>query len=459
MSQSTSPLQSIDPFTALYYYKSTILYYGLFPLKDLKDSPHKHLPQFVQTYLYQSTLPLKLWSEPHYRKGTYQQDLKDNLRNVAIPGTGIPLSIFCYFRITAFFFLLFIQPLAVIVATINLKLNKGFTVKEASAHFVKVLLGEEIDWCSKWRANCNVAALHSVRTMKVGGYDMENKWDFLEKGMDMGVPVSPILSLPGICVKHKNEEGGMGIHFYKNAMEGGDWIIQKVISNSDFVQSLLPKNAPLSTFRILTQSRAATKVGPSGWISPPTRSDIEALSCVFRAGLAGALTDHDSILFNIDPSTSVILGGTTNANWYKLGLKEALPGGCDWRSGDEEHVVTEHPDNPGKKVKGVKVKELPKMLELCCSSHLKMCPDVPFVGWDVVLCQDDDIDGGICILEVNLSCNFFRGKYDEEMWWDYITCVISDLDAMKVNKDDEETASKKTTSRKRASSRNKRKSK
>jgi hypothetical protein len=81
-------------------------------------------------------------------------------------------------------------------------------------------------------------------------------------------------------------------------------------------------------------------------------ADIEALSCVFRAGRKGALTDHDSILFNIDPVTSVILGGTTNANWYKLGLREALPGGCDWRSGDEEHVVGEHPDKKGKKVRG-----------------------------------------------------------------------------------------------------------
>ena len=123
-------------------------------------------------------------------------------------------------------------------------------------------------------------------------------------------------------------------------------------SNSSFVQDLLPDDAPLSTFRILTQSRAATKVGPSGWIKSAVPTDIEALSCVFRAGRKGALTDHDSILFNIDPDTSIILGGTTNANWYKLGLKEALPGGCDWRSGDEEHVVGEHPDKRGKKVRG-----------------------------------------------------------------------------------------------------------
>ena len=136
---------------------------------------------------------------------------------------------FCYFKFTAFLFLLVIQPTVVFIATLNLFFFKGFNLEMACHEYVRVLLGEELDWCSKWRVNCNVAAMHSVRTMKVGGYDMENKWEFLEKGAALGVPVSPILTLPGLCIKHKNEEGGMGIHFYKNAMDGGDWIIQKVI--------------------------------------------------------------------------------------------------------------------------------------------------------------------------------------------------------------------------------------
>ena len=29
-----------------------------------------------------------------------------------------------------------------------------------------------------------------------------------------------------VVVKNKNIEGGMGIFFYKNAVHGGDWIIQ-----------------------------------------------------------------------------------------------------------------------------------------------------------------------------------------------------------------------------------------
>ena len=49
---------------------------------------------------------------------------------------------------------------------------------------------------------------------------MENKWAFIEKGRNKGVAVSPVLETPAFCIKHKNEEGGMGIHFFRNALEG-----------------------------------------------------------------------------------------------------------------------------------------------------------------------------------------------------------------------------------------------
>ena len=84
-----------------------------------------------------------------------------------------------------------------------------------------------------------------------------------------------------------------------------------------------------------------------------------------------------------------------------------------------------------------------------------MCPDVPFVGWDVVLCPDSDVPGGMCILEVNLSCNFFRGKYDEANWWDFVAEALTDLDEMgkggEAKKGERKGGGK--DSRKRASSR------
>ena len=49
-----------------------------------------------------------------------------------------------------------------------------------------------------------------------------------------------------------------------------------------------------------------------------------------------------------------------------------------------------------------------------------MLPDVPFVGFDVVLTDDESVAGGICLLEVNLSCNFFGGDFDGDKWRDFL---------------------------------------
>lgn len=54
----------------------------------------------------------------------------------------------------------------------------------------------------------------------------------------------------------------MGIFFYKNAAHGGDWIIQEALSNADWLNALLPPNAPLSTMRVITASTYARSANP-----------------------------------------------------------------------------------------------------------------------------------------------------------------------------------------------------
>lgn len=165
----------------------------------------------------------------------------------------------------------------------------------------------------------------------------------------------------------------MGVHFYHNAAHGGDWIIQQKLENGPSLAAMLPRDAPLSTLRIITSSNwtvdsaakaataattaaaagtadsatagaatgAATGAGagagsgtgaqqqqaqaqqqPSDGVESGAASDcmealgsIQALSCVFRAGRAGAATDHQSILFDVDLASGVIKCGTTNAHW------------------------------------------------------------------------------------------------------------------------------------------------
>lgn len=380
--------------------------------------------QYARIHLYSLASAFYLYDKPHYRKGSYRDDLIDNLRNVAIPGTGIPLSLFVRSRTTALCFILTAYPAISLVASVHDWIKSRFKTSISKEYATRLLAPD--DWFSYWRLNCNIVGMHALLNDMPVGYEMENKWTFLEQGTERGVPVSPYLTTPGIVVKHRNEEGGMGIFFYKNATEGGDWIIQKTISNSEWVSTMLPSPAPLSTFRVITESRASIDIKQQ-----PKKGDVTALSCVFRAGRRNAATDHDSILFDVDVTTGEVLCGTTNAHWYRLGPFQGLPGRCPWRS---THGYTHHPDGDIP-VTGNVVPDIKGMLALVEESHLKLCPDVPLAGWDVVLSADDELP--VCLLEVNLSCNFFRGSFDKKVYLDFLDESIHQLQAQRLVADQE----------------------
>ena len=387
--------------------------------------------QHARVHLYTLASEFYLYPRPHYRKPTYGEDLIDNLANVAIPGTGVPLSHLVRNRPSAFFLVTCVYPAASLLASLHLwvRTRGGSSVSD---EYAARLLAPD-DWFSYWRMNSRVAAMHALLNGVPPGYRMENKWTFLEEGTRRGVPVSPYLDCPAIVVKHRNEEGGLGIHFYRNATDGGDWIIQERIANGKWVSDHLPDDAPLSTFRVITQSRGAIDVGRANG-GGCVAGDVTALSCVFRAGRGGARTDHVSVLFDVDVRTGEVLGGTTNEHWYKLGPLSCLnPFRTMWRSDD--HAVTHHPDG-GIPVSGDVVPDIGGMLRLVEESHLKLCPDVPLVGWDVVLSADEKLP--VCLLEVNLSCNFFRGSFDRGVYLDFLEELIVKMQELRLRADGEE---------------------
>ena len=399
--------------------------------KKTDDSETSMFKQNARIHLCTLASAFYLYNKPHYRKQSYKEDLVDNLRNVAIPGTGLPLSMFVRSKLSALGFVLTASPLCSLVSSVHLWLRTGFKSSISKEYATRLLAPN--DWFTYWRMNCRVAGMHALLNNVPAGYQMENKWTFLKEGRDRGVPISPFLDTPAIVVKHKNEEGGLGIYFYKNATEGGDWILQERIENSEWVSSLLPSNAPLSTFRVITQSHASIDLEKES-----TVEDITALSCVFRAGRKNAATDHDSILFDVDVKTGLIRGGTTNAHWYKLGLHNALPGRCNWRSFHGEY--NNHPDVENLEVSGKSIPDIKGMLHLVEESHLKLCPDVPFVGWDVVLSSDPKVP--VCLLEVNLSCNFFRGSFDKQAYLNFIDQSLVKLQDLRLVADKNKTVFK-----------------
>lgn len=66
-----------------------------------------------------------------------------NLRNVAVPGTGIPLHRYCYTKLTAYFFIFVLYPIYAFLGAMNVARKEGSSMLRAA--FVEHLLAPE-DW-------------------------------------------------------------------------------------------------------------------------------------------------------------------------------------------------------------------------------------------------------------------------------------------------------------------------
>jgi len=393
------------PNALLGFYQT--MWYFLVKHGSFADCPYFVGERQVRCHLYSLSLILKLWDLPHYRNGTFQDDMVKNLRNVAVPGTGIPLSWLCKSKLVCAFAILFLYPVIALIAALNVG---GTNWQTVNAAFCEQLLAPQ-DWFGFWRLNCRLASLHAHVT-KEEGYRFEDKWSFLTVGEERGVPVSPWLKQKGLFIKHRNEEGGLGCASYSNASDGGDWIVQECLENAESIRHLLPDNAPLSTFRVISGSRGGIKNANHG-----AEDTVQCLSCVFRAGRAGAMTDHESILFDVDTTTGKLKKGTTNAHWYELGLNKVLT--TPWTS---THDFTSHPDT-GAKITGETIPDMPGMLKLVENAHSKLAPGVPLIGWDVALTTK-----GTFLLEGNFSCNFFRGYFDQDLYFRFVEDYFLDLE-------------------------------
>lgn len=414
----------------------------------MRGTPFDQAPYFnsgslldrqARVHVYSFALIFFLWKRPHYRHSSFQVDLINNLRDVAVPGTGISLKWFCYFKWTAQFYLVVLYPGVCFVGALNEWFKRLHSPTEEAPYqplseaFREMLVAPQ-HWFGFWRLNCRLASFHALylpadkapieadECVDMGGFEVENKWTFLLRCKRQDVATTPWLETPAVVCKHRNEEGGLGINFFRNACAGGDWIIQPTLSNSPALAPLLPSDAPLSTFRVITGSWGG--LAPVGGREVPPSEQVFVFSTVFRAGMKGAATDHKSILFNVDRFTGVIKRGTTNAHWYQLGLNKIRS--CAWTS---EHNYSCHPDKDPTEapVEGQQIENIRDVWQICVDAHQKLCPKVPLCGWDVALTREH----GMLLLEVNLSCNFFRGDFDIDLYTKFVEEYFSALDQHK----------------------------
>ncbi|CAK0855461.1 unnamed protein product, partial [Prorocentrum cordatum] len=359
-----------------------------------------------------------LMVQPHYRAGTFQQDMLTNLRNVAVPTGvyGIPLSLWARSRASAVVAILFMIPTVAFWGSWWRRL-RGMEASAAEC-FRRSLLAPT-DWIQLWQLNCRLASMTALATQSKD-FDLEDKWKFISSCLEKKIPVTPVMDKPvTLIAKDVNEEGGMGIHVLKNVMHGGRWILQKKLDNCEAVQRLLPDSAPLSTMRVVTGSRGALAAMGA---SASSAAKARALCSVWRAGRAGSGTDHNCVMFNVpDALTSEVLGsGSSSKHWYCLGTKA-------WGApvSTMDGSISAHPDtDTGRTLAGERLPGASAAAALCERAHDALMPGVPLAGWDVAFCPPGSGGGGargageveLVLLEANLSCNFFRGKIE---WGDY----------------------------------------
>eukprot|EP01064_Diplonema_japonicum_P030169 TRINITY_DN5053_c1_g1_i1.p1 TRINITY_DN5053_c1_g1~~TRINITY_DN5053_c1_g1_i1.p1 ORF type:complete len:475 (+),score=45.65 TRINITY_DN5053_c1_g1_i1:66-1427(+) len=350
---------------------------------------------FAAVVMHSIGLMFKLWNESHYRAENLQEDLVNNFKNIAVPGTGVPLSLLCCSSIVMKSYFLFAHPLVTFIAALQIRRSESHAKNRSVLKIFSDELLHPGHWFSLWRINSILVAAHynahSTRPAIQTQYNYENKWDFLEMGLKKKqFKVTPIMDVPEIVCKHKNIEGGMGIHIFKNAVNGGDWIIQERLRNAKELQEILPQGAPLSTFRVIT-------------MSDPTAENFDnrhvALTTVFRAGRDGKATDHSSILMPVD-ETGHLQEGKAFSNWYQVGVAGSHP--------LSKTGITHHSDT-GIKLTGHRLKASHSAKQMCIEAHRRMMPSVPAVGWDVAITDEH----GPLLLEANLSCNLFGGTYNE----------------------------------------------
>ena len=84
----------------------------------MRNCPYFKTNTQAKCHIYSLSLILTIWDRPHYRNGTFQQDMINNLCDVAIPGTGIPLHIFAYSKIVTLWLITIGYPIIACIAAI-----------------------------------------------------------------------------------------------------------------------------------------------------------------------------------------------------------------------------------------------------------------------------------------------------------------------------------------------------
>lgn len=398
-------IQVLKCIPVLYSYWSCLLYFtkggNYVACNSFRNNKH------TKSYIYSLSLLIRLWNTQHFRGTTFNEDMKQQLRSTAIPGTGIPLSILFYSKTFLYIFIFIIIPILQGIITFFTSLSN---LSKFHKTFTNQLLYPS-DWCSIWIINSTLSVYH-YNVVNVPGYNLESKWIFLKCASHSGFSVSPWKRIRGISVNKLNGYSSLyqSQEQFKSANSGGNWIIQDKMQNHDCLKKLLPADYPITSFRIVT-SWNWIQIEPEEIEDEDDIKHIEPITCVWK--VASQKQKHP-LLFPIDMQSGEIQKGTSNYHWHQIGLRKIFSKPFSF-----EHEISriESKDVVGKIIEPIK-----DMVSISCRAHSKLMAHVPLVAWDIALTED-----GPKFLNLSISCNFQRGNFKKATYFKLVDDYFSRL--------------------------------
>ena len=195
--------------TLLTYYHALIIYSWKRNAK-LQDCPALHSQRpAAALWIFSLARTPSMWSRQHYRAPSFGTDIQGNLRNVAIPGTGIPMHLLLQGHLFVWLFLFLVYPLVALLTAVYL----GYCCGENMASRFEEHLLQPSHWFARWRLNCFLVAWHAMESdgdkAVQRQYSLESKGKFLLAAEAAGIPISPFhTDVKTLFAKHVHIEGG-----------------------------------------------------------------------------------------------------------------------------------------------------------------------------------------------------------------------------------------------------------
>ena len=319
-----------------------------------------------------------LWNSQHYRGGTFSVTFKKQIEEIK----SFEAFYFSIFLRNRFFFSLFLFIGFPILCYIKSVISQGFiNFLIIPKHFRENLLYFKSPL--GFFITSSIFIHYQWLTTKSSNFQLDNLIQLYQKATDIGLATSKLIPQGEIVIKHKNIEGGMGIHFFKNILShpSGDWIIKEQPEiHFSLIENFPELKLAGCEFHVFTHRRAS--------IDHERDDPVEIISCFLK--LYSKIPEVKPIYYNIDFNTKIIDSQIKNEkgskSWILLNIFNS-------KNNKKVQVI---PSNK-------KISQITEITKLAAKLHSELFKEIPLLSSVIKLTSSGPI-----IDQIYFSSCYFR---------------------------------------------------